>query len=135
MTSQGKPPIFTEDDPAQKQYVVDVVLRVASDSTIGNDRSAQHAQPAPAGDAGQVVVLAVSLTTVQSISQYRIKMPNNLRQVPDRNSVFRAINEVLRRSPGGPPLLDPIRNQGIQDKSFKDLVKVRSPSAPVQHWE
>jgi ATP-dependent RNA helicase DOB1 len=70
-------------------------------------------------------VLAVSLNTVQSISQYRIKLPNNLKQVAERNSVYRSIGEVLRRCPDGPPLLDPVKNQGIQDKSFKDLVKVR----------
>lgn len=70
-------------------------------------------------------MLAVSLNTVQSISQYRIKLPNNLKQVAERNSVYRSIGEVLRRCPDGPPLLDPVKNQGIQDKSFKDLVKVR----------
>lgn len=71
-----------------------------------------------------MVVLAVSLSTVQAISQYRIKLPGNLKPQQERDGVARAIGEVLKRSPDGPPLLDPIKNLGINDKSFKDLVKV-----------
>lgn len=69
---------------------------------------------------------------MQSISQYRINLPKDLRGQAERNSTFKAVTETLRRTPEGPPLLDPIKNMGINDKSFKDLVKVSYRPVPVE---
>lgn len=65
------------------------------------------------------------MSTIQSISQFRINLPTDLRGQHERNTAFKAVGEIKRRLPDGPTLLDPIRNLGINDKSFKDLVKVR----------
>ena len=106
---------------------MDVLLRLASDSAPSRDRSglATGLNPPPAGDNGQVAIIGVLLSTVQSISQFRIKLPKDLRGQGEKNTAYKAIGEIQRRMPGGPTLLDPIKNMGINDKSFRDLVRVR----------
>ena len=123
---RGRPPVFTENDPPQKGYVVDVLLKIASGSTVPKDRSASGLYPPPKGDAGEVAIVAVLLSTVQAISQFRINLPKDLRQQQEKNTAFKAVGEIMRRWPDGPTLLDPVKNMGIQDKSFKELVKVCS---------
>ncbi|ORY25352.1 rRNA-processing arch domain-domain-containing protein [Naematelia encephala] len=122
---KGKPPVFTENDPPQKGYVVDVLVRLASGTILPKDRTAVSASlnPPPPGDEGEVSIIGVLLSTIQSVSQIRINLPKDLRGQSEKNTAFRAVAEVKRRMPDGPTLLDPIRNMGIEDKSFKDLVK------------
>ncbi|EIW68625.1 hypothetical protein TREMEDRAFT_63092 [Tremella mesenterica DSM 1558] len=120
---KGRPPVITENDPPQKGYIVDVLIKIASDSTIPRDRSGASILPPPKNDPGVVAIISVLLSTVQSISQFRINLPKMLKGQEEKNVAFKAVNEILRRMPDGPTLLDPIKNMGIQDKSFKDLVK------------
>ncbi|TYJ58170.1 hypothetical protein B9479_000994 [Cryptococcus floricola] len=120
---RGRPPIWTDQDPPQKQYVVDVLTRIASGSSVPKDRSASELSPPAEGDKGDVAIIACSLSTLQAISQYRINLPKDLRSQQDKNAAFRAVGEIKKRMPDGPPLLDPIKSMGIEDKSFKDLVK------------
>ena len=122
---QGRPPVFNPaSDPPQKEYVVDVLVKLATGTQVSKDSSISSLEPPAAGDAGQVSVIPVLLSTIQSISQLRVKVPADLRSQGDKNTVYRALGEVMRRMPGGPTLLDPIKNMGITDKSFMDLVKV-----------
>jgi superfamily II RNA helicase len=121
---QGRPPIVTEADPPQKHYVVDVLIKVASDSVIEKKTTSSGLSPPPKGDAGRVVIIGVLLTTVQAISQLRIKVPQDLRSQEQKNTAYKAIGEIKKRMPNGPALLDPIKNMGINDKSFRDLIKV-----------
>ncbi|WVF70153.1 hypothetical protein IAT40_004941 [Kwoniella sp. CBS 6097] len=123
VNAKGRTPIWTESDPPQKQYTVDVLTRIASGSSVPKDRSSSGLIPPAKGDQGEVAIIACSLTTVQSISQYRINLPKDLRGQGEKNTAFKAVGEIKRRMPDGPPLLDPIKSMGIEDKSFKDLVK------------
>ncbi|WVR04355.1 hypothetical protein IAU60_001356 [Kwoniella sp. DSM 27419] len=120
---KGRTPIWTESDPPQKQYVVDVLTRIASGSSVPKDRSAAGLVPPSGGDQGEVAIIACSLTCVQAISQYRINLPKDLRGQNEKTNAFKAVSEIKKRMPEGPPLLDPIKSMGIEDKSFKDLVK------------
>lgn len=120
---RGKPPVVVENDPPQKHYVVDVLVKVASGSEIPKDRSAGSIMPPGPGDKGEVVIIGVLLSTVQSISHLRIKLPNDLRNQNEKNTAFKAVGEVQKRFPKGISLLDPINNMGIKDESFKKLVK------------
>ena len=117
--------MFTDKDPPQKGYIVDVLLNLASNSMPSKDRSgiASGLVPPPPGDSGQVAIIGVLLSTIQSISQFRIKLPKDLRGQGEKNTAYKAIGEIKRRMPGGPTLLDPIKNMGINDKSFRDLVR------------
>jgi len=53
-------------------------------------------------------------------------LPKDLRSIGQRETVWKSILEVQRRTPDGIPLLDPIENMGIKDEKFKVLVKVSS---------
>ncbi len=99
-------------------------MRVASNTDMPKDRSLSGIDPPAKGDKGEVAVVAVSLTTIQAISQFRINLPKDIRGQAERSTAFQTVDEIGRRMPDGPTLLDPIKNMGIQDKSFKDLVKV-----------
>jgi len=103
---------------------VDVLVKLASGSMIPRDRSASGLNPPADGDQGEAAVIGVLLSCVQSISQFRINLPKDLRAQGEKNTAFKAVAEIKRRMPDGPTLLDPVRNMGINDKSFKDLVKV-----------
>ncbi|GFZ49054.1 Hydrolase acting on acid anhydrides to facilitate cellular and subcellular movement [Saitozyma sp. JCM 24511] len=120
---KGRPPVVSENEPPQKHYIVDVLMRISSDSVLPRDRSASGINPPPPGDAGEVAIVAVLLSTIQSISQFRIKLPKDLRAQAEKNTAFKSVGEIMRRMPQGPTLLDPVKNMGINDKSFKDLVK------------
>lgn len=122
--SKGRAPIFTDKDPPQKGYVVDVMVKIASGSSVPRDRSASSLNPPVNGDQGEVAIIGVLLSCLQSISQLRINLPKDLRQQAEKTTAFKAVAEINRRMPDGPTLLDPARNMGINDKSFKDLVKV-----------
>jgi superfamily II RNA helicase len=121
----------TDADPPQKHYIVDVLIKVASDSVIEKKTTSSGLSPPPAGDAGRVVIIGVLLTTVQAISQLRIKLPQDLRSQEQKNTAYKAIGEIKKRMPDGPALLDPIKNMGINDKSFRDLIKVRPHSHAI----
>jgi ATP-dependent RNA helicase DOB1 len=104
---------------------VDVVLKLASGTVVPRGSSAPSGlNPPGPGDAGEVAIIGVLLSTIQAISQVRINVPKDLRGTAEKNTVMKAVGEVMRRMPDGPTLLDPIKNLGIQDKSFKELVKV-----------
>jgi len=111
--------------------VVDVLIKVASDSVIEKKTTSSGLSPPPKGDAGRVVIIGVLLTTVQAISQLRIKVPQDLRSQEQKNTAYKAIGEIKKRMPNGPALLDPIKNMGINDKSFRDLIKV---SGVLKQW-
>ncbi len=128
---QGRPPVFTEKDPPQKGYIIDVLVKIASGSSVPRDRSASTLNPPVDGDQGEVAIIGVLLSCIQSISQFRINLPKDLRGQAEKITAFKAVVEINRRMPDGPTLLDPVRNMGINDKSFKDLVKVGQ--ARVRH--
>lgn len=70
------------------------------------------------------MIIGVILTTINAISQLRVKLPQDLRTTEQKNTAFKAVGEIKKRMPEGPALLDPIKNMGITDKSFRDLIKV-----------
>lgn len=72
------------------------------------------------------MVLSVLLSTLDGISHLRIHLPKDLRSIGQRETVWKSVLEVQRRTPDGIPLLDPIENMGIKDEKFKVLVKVSS---------
>jgi len=72
------------------------------------------------------LVVPVLLSTLDGISHMRIHLPKDLRSTGPRETVWKSILEVQRRTPDGIPLLDPIESMGIKDEKFKVLVKVSS---------
>ncbi|KAH8996227.1 NUC185 domain-containing protein [Lactarius akahatsu] len=121
-------PVPKDDIPPHEQYIVDVLLNCAQDSTVPKERSTVTATPGgvlpcPSGQKGEPLVLPVLLSTLNGISHLRIFLPKDLRPNGSRETVWKSILEVQRRSPDGIPLLDPIENMAIKDEKFKVLVK------------
>lgn len=120
-----------DDISPHEQYVVDVLLNCAQDSTPPKDRSTITATPVgvlpcPSGKKGEPLVVPVLLSTLNGISHLRIHLPKDVRSIGQRETVWKSVLEVQRRTPDGIPLLDPIENMGIKDEKFKVLVKVSS---------
>jgi ATP-dependent RNA helicase DOB1 len=82
--------------------------------------------PGPSGvneKTGRMEVVPVVMSTVDSISSVRIQLPKDLKSIDHRLDLRKTVEEVKRRFPDGVPCLDPIKNMGIKDESFKNLVK------------
>jgi ATP-dependent RNA helicase DOB1 len=110
---------------------VDVLLNCAQGSTAPKDRSTVTASPdgvlpCPPGQKGELLVLPVLLSTLNGISHMRIFLPKDLRPIGPRETAWKSVLEVQRRTPDGIPFLDPIENMEIKDEKFKLLVKVES---------
>ena len=132
LTNLQNQPVPKDDIPPHEQYIVDVLLNCAQDSTVPKERSAVTATPGgvlpcPSGQKGEPLVIPVLLSTLNGISHIRIYLPlsKDLRPIAARETVWKSILEVQRRSPDGIPLLDPIENMEIKDEKFKVLVKVK----------
>jgi ATP-dependent RNA helicase DOB1 len=123
----------TEDIKPQQSYILDVLLQLASDVSVGprnnsmNDDLPPGVRPPEVGEKGKMEVVPVLLSCVESISHIRIMMPNDgggVRSSENRAKVAKNVDEVKRRFPDGIAVLDPIENMGIKDASFKKLLRV-----------
>lgn len=83
--------------------------------------------PGPAGinsQKGRMEVVPVIMATIDSISQFRIQSPSDLKSTKQRLDLRKTVEEIKRRFPDGLPPLDPIKNMSITDEEFRTLVKV-----------
>ncbi|XP_065174077.1 exosome RNA helicase MTR4 [Atheta coriaria] len=99
---------------------VDLLLHVLPAASKDDE---EIPKPCPANQVGEVEVLAVSSTLITHISSVRLHCPNDLRSRDARRGVHKAICEVKKRFPGGPPLLNPINDMKISDGEFEGIVK------------
>lgn len=131
-----------EDELPQSQFIVDVLLRCSSGSTVpkegdktgrdsvgaidwGSAGTLSPVSPDAPSSEGQMLVVPVLLSTVERISGIRIFLPKDLRPKDSRDVVRRNLAEVSRRfpEPKGLPLLDPIKDMKIVDEPFKVLLQ------------
>lgn len=115
------------DMKPHQQYIVDTLLVLASDSSVGG-RQDQDLPPGiapPKGnDKGKLDIVPVLLSCIQQIGHLRVFLPKNVQSSEQRLTVRKALDEVKRRFPDGIAVLDPIENMGIVDDSFKKLLRV-----------
>ncbi|XP_012168502.1 exosome RNA helicase MTR4 [Bombus affinis] len=97
--------------------IIDILLHVSKDSKEGCP------VPCHEGEEGDVEVVPVIHTLISQISSLRLYYPKDLRPSDNRKSVLKTIQEVKKRFPDGPPLLNPITDMHIEDEAFKDIVK------------
>ena len=64
------------------------------------------------------------MSTIDLISSIRVQLPKDLKSMDQRLDLRKTAEEVKRRFPDGVPCLDPIKNMGIKDESFRNLIKV-----------
>ena len=116
-----------EDIPPQKSYLIDVLLHVAEGSSNGtktHEDLPPGVRPVAEGEKGRMEVVPVLLSCVESIGHLRIFLPQDLKSLDQRNAVRKTLDEIKRRFPDGISVLDPVENMGIQDASFKKLLRV-----------
>ncbi len=112
--------------------------------TASGERSAWDLVPADPNDEGaEFQVVIIPLNSIHTLSALRIHMPKDLRQPMNRISVWKSVKEIQNRfsKDGGVPLLDPVDDMGLRDKSFlkalqrmQDLKK-RIKALPLQSSE
>ncbi|KAK4984435.1 ATP-dependent RNA helicase mtr4 [Elasticomyces elasticus] len=117
-----------DDFPPQESHIVEVLLSIAADSSIPVSRSVQEqlppgVRPPQAGENGNMEVVPVMLSCIDSIGHLRLFLPGDLRSVDQRNTARKSLDEVLRRFPDGIAILDPVENMGITSDSFKKLLR------------
>jgi ATP-dependent RNA helicase DOB1 len=115
-----------EDIKPQESVIVDVILPVASDVSVGTQTHQElppGVRPPAAGEKGKMEVVPVLLSCIDSIGHVRIFLPADLKSNDQRAAVRGTLDEVRRRFPDGIAILDPIENMGITDESFKKLLR------------
>ncbi|CAK1540185.1 unnamed protein product [Leptosia nina] len=116
----GKGKKGKEENPltADTVIMVDTLLHVKKATEDDVDVNV----PCPSGEKGDVEVVPVIHTLINQISSLRVYYPKDLRPADNRKSVLKTINEVKKRFPDGPPLLNPIKDMKIDDPVFKECV-------------
>ena len=115
-----------EETPPQEAYILDVLLSVSDDSSVGAQTQngiPPGIRPPAAGEKGRMEVVPVFLSCIEAIGHVRIFLPKELHPTDQRNNVRKSLDEVKRRFPDGIAILDPIENMGITDDSFKKLLR------------
>ncbi|EAT39110.1 AAEL009067-PA [Aedes aegypti] len=102
---------------AETKVIIDVLLHVDD----GFEKEGVP-KPCPPNKRGSVEVVPVLHTLVHRVSSLRVYYPNDLRPADNRRSVLKTINEVKKRFPDGPPLLNPINDMHIKEKDFQTIV-------------
>lgn len=103
----------------ENQTIVDILLHV--DDTYEKN---VMPKPCPSNKQGTVEVVPVLHTLISRISSLRVYYPEDLRPADNRRSVLKTINEVKKRFPDGPPLLNPITDMNIKDANFQNIVEL-----------
>lgn len=104
---------------SETKIIVDVLLHVDEDS-----EKEGIPKPCPKGKKGSVEVVPVMSSLVSKISSLRIYYPNDLRPADNRRSVLNRIDEVKKRYPEGPPLLNPVKDMKIKDQEFLNTLSM-----------
>lgn len=102
---------------SETDVIVDILLHVTDESAKGDEP-----KPCKPGQKGNMEVVPVIHKLICQISSLRVYYPNDLRPADNRRSVLRTIEEVKKRFPKGPPLLNPINEMHIKDPEFKNIV-------------
>ena len=109
----------------EKKYTLDVLVLVVPESQrVDNQTSDGRPLPSPRGDAtGVMEILPFSLKEIKSISTMRVHVPASLQSAEQKGKMLRAINAARENSGGSFPLLDPIKNMGIQSEELAKGLK------------
>lgn len=68
-------------------------------------------------------MVSVPSAFITHISSVRLFCPNDLISKDSRRGMYKAIKEVKKRFPEGPPLLNPVNDMKITEPEFLDIIK------------
>jgi ATP-dependent RNA helicase DOB1 len=112
----------------QESYFVDCCLPISKESEYFSP--SRHVDQIPKGVKPEVddgntkwEIVPCLLNCLEALSSVRIFLPEKLMSNDDKEQVGRRMKEVERRFPDGIPILDPLEHMGIQDESFKKLLR------------
>jgi ATP-dependent RNA helicase DOB1 len=97
----------------------------AKDATLLWRGTVRHCRSVRAGDDKKIIsmrLFSVGLEHINRISAVRIFTPQAVNTPEARRKVTLSVKEVQKRFPGGLPLLDPIKDLGIKEETFKILM-------------
>ncbi|XP_018575535.1 superkiller viralicidic activity 2-like 2 [Anoplophora glabripennis] len=98
---------------------VDLLLHVISE----NDAEDGIPKPCLDDQKGEVEIVSVDSSLITHVSSVRLYCPNDLRSKDSRKGMYKAVKEVKKRFPEGPPLLNPVDDMKITNPEFLDIVK------------
>ncbi|CAM8923296.1 unnamed protein product [Rhodiola kirilowii] len=101
-------------------YIVDTLLHCSVSANENGVRS----KPCPPllGEKGEMHVVPVQLPLISALSKLRISIPPDLRPPEARQSILLALQELKNRFPQGIPKLNPVKDMGIEDPEFVELM-------------
>lgn len=99
----------------------------ASDSSLLWRGTVRHCRPVKVGVGDDKIVsmrvFTIGLENIERVSAVRIFTPQALHTPEARKKVSLSLTEVQKRFPDGIPLLDPVKDLGIEEASFKTLME------------
>ncbi|PWA56547.1 helicase superfamily 1/2, ATP-binding domain-containing protein [Artemisia annua] len=115
------PPVGSLPATRGSSYIVDTLLHCS----IGSSESGSRPKPCPPrpGQKGEMHVVPVQLPLISALSKLRISIPSDLRPLEARQSILLAVQELEIRFPQGLPKLNPVKDMGIEEPEFVNLVK------------
>eukprot|EP01061_Rhynchopus_euleeides_P004465 TRINITY_DN13718_c0_g2_i1.p1 TRINITY_DN13718_c0_g2~~TRINITY_DN13718_c0_g2_i1.p1 ORF type:complete len:953 (+),score=506.48 TRINITY_DN13718_c0_g2_i1:153-3011(+) len=109
----------------EKVYTLDVLVYVANETERAQNPTADgRPPPCPREEPGGVMeVLPFGLKELKAISTIRINIPANLQTPEQKAKMLRALNKAGEANQGSFPLLDPVKNMGIQSEDLAKSLK------------
>ncbi|KAH7855477.1 hypothetical protein Vadar_025323 [Vaccinium darrowii] len=101
-------------------YIVDTLLHCS----LGSSENGSRPKPSPPlpGEKGEMHVVPVQLPLISALSKLRISVPSDLRPIEARKNILLAVQELEKRFPQGLPKLNPVKDMGIEEPEFVELV-------------
>ncbi|KAF6157005.1 hypothetical protein GIB67_039766 [Kingdonia uniflora] len=101
-------------------YILDTLLHCSP----GSSENGSRPRPCPpsSGEKGKMHVVPVQLPLISVLSKIRINVPSDLRPMEAKQNVLLAVQELATRFSQGFPKLNPVKDKGIEDPEFVQLV-------------
>jgi len=109
---------FNESEPI---FTIDCLLYVTKESSKSGYLS--EIKPCTNDQDGVMHIVPIQTSVIRAISSVCIYLPQNLQSLDSRQSVWKSLKEIKKRTKGNFPLLDPIEDMGIKDKNLVEIVK------------
>lgn len=120
----GDPPY-----PPNESYFIDVLLKISANSKDFTHKvkpvgaMPEGINPEKDGEKSRWEIVPCLLSCLHTLSQIRVFLPKKCESRSDKDTLGNSVDEVYRRFPDGIPILDPLENMGINDDSFKKLLR------------
>jgi len=114
---QGKNPMKEGDDCS---YAIDVLIQVTQETC--KSTSILNLMPVEKNEKGVMVAVTIHPSLINQISSVKIFLPKDLKSSDSKKAVMKSLEQVQKRFENV-PLIDPIKDMKINEKSFKEIVK------------